>query len=272
MLKNFGDVVDGLMTNMDEGPAKAHSSVYPHITTIRALKIICLAIHLVRAPSASRHFDKWRKLFASLTNLVYYTVGPTSIQTSTKLSSMARDSTDAIGTVTQPLIELCRIARISQEEALPQLAETCLKRIQTRDLKTAFPRLKGRKDLYEDWLVKFKETEALFTDDSVEMLGVVYLASQPSDTRREAIEAFFRLKKLGTLDKVQDFLRLMDDGKPWNEAKLDSPLPINSQGTTSVDVTLDTNNCYELFSSLATSANVFASVGNTVAGKAGEIR
>lgn len=272
MLKNFGDVVDDIMSNMVEGQAKAPSSVYPPITTIRALKIMCLAIHLVRAPSVSRHFDKWRKLFASLTNLVYYTVGPTRIQTSTNLSSRARDSTDATGTVTQPLIELCRFARISQEEALPQLAETCLKRIQTRDLKTAFPRLKGRKDTYEDWLVKFKETEALFTDDSVEMLGVVYLASQPSDTRREAIEPFFRLKKLGTLDNVQDFLRLMDDGKPWNEAKLDSPLPIHSEGTTSVDATLDTNDCYELLSSLANASDVFASVDNTTAGNAGKIR
>ncbi|KAI0758601.1 hypothetical protein BC629DRAFT_1550445 [Irpex lacteus] len=272
MLKNFGDIVDDLKTDMDERPAEAPNSLYSPITTIHALKIMCLAIHLVRAPSVSRHFDKWRKLFASLTNLVYHTMGPTRIQNSTDLPPKNRGPADAPDTVTRPLIELCRFARLSQNEALPQLALACLKRIQTRDLKTAFPRLKGRKDTYEDWLVEFKETEALFTDDSVEMLGVVYLASQPSDTRREAIEPFFRLKKLGTLDKVQDFLRLMDDGKPWNEAKLDSPLPIHSECTTSVDATLDTKDYSKLFPSLATTSNVFASVGNTVVGKAGEIR
>ncbi|KAI0091443.1 hypothetical protein BDY19DRAFT_626841 [Irpex rosettiformis] len=152
-LQNLIDIVDNpteIFNSSLEHPGPP-AAIPPPLTAIHALKIVSLAIHLVRAPNASQLTDMWHILCNSLTRLLYQTMGIVPVPG-------GEEHTD-VASIMVRIIKSYTSARLSHEDAtsaISELAEGCLQHMQTRDLRAVFPRRNARREKIRQMAVRFQ--------------------------------------------------------------------------------------------------------------------
>lgn len=220
LLRGFTDCVDKLSPNQStQGP------VTLPVTIILALRITSLAIYLVKPPNAPQDREAWKALSRALSRLIHRTTTPLASSTCDCAIPIHESQPPTIDAPTDAsVLDLYRSIRSPPHNlsliGLVDLAEACLNGIQQLDVAILAKDDIPRPLTYTEWLSLYSEEDTIFEDDFVEMLAVIYIASQDSIQPAGGFQdpedqdmRFWRLRRLGVVQKIQSEFPLPDGNR-----------------------------------------------------------
>ncbi|KAI0795298.1 hypothetical protein BC629DRAFT_316763 [Irpex lacteus] len=165
------------------------------VTMSLIFKITCLAVHLVKLPNALQNAELWGAVFGSLSRLIRRSMMTMSSHASTPPENSPEQILTAEGL--RAFISSCDLS------TLAILSETCLKGVQKEDSKIHDEGHSAPPQTYTEWLAIASSEDTVFSDEFVEILGVIYVASHASDPLDSEGTRFWRLRRLGLTHYLQ---------------------------------------------------------------------